>query len=98
MDFLHGEDEVVNSNDLGGAMGLSAYMGMTSIKSVERSDLCGRLDFIVICEFSEGEPSGPVFFVVVREGANVLLNFLIGMFGLTISLGVKDSREAGLDT
>ena len=98
MDLLHGGDKVINSDDLGGAMGLSAHAGMISIKSIERSNFCGRLDFIVICEFSEEEPSGPVFFVMIREGVNVLLNFLIGTFSLTISLGVKGCGEASFDT
>ena len=97
MDFLHGEDKVVDSDDLGGAVELSAHMGVASIKGIERSNFCGRLDFIIIREFSKGEPSELVFFVVVREGANVLFNFLIGMFSLTIGLGVKGGGEVDLN-
>ena len=77
---------------------LVVQWGLVSIKSIEGSDFCRCLDFIVIGKFSEREPSEPVFFMVVREGADVLLNFLIGTFSLTIGLGVKGCGETGLDT
>ena len=73
-------------------------MGVASIESVERSDFGGGLDFVIISEFSEGEPCRLVFFSVVREGANVLFNLLIGTFGLTIGLRMEGSRKTGLDT
>ena len=98
MNFLHGGNKVINSNDLGGAMGLGAHTGVASVKSVEGSDFCRCLDFVVIGKFGEREPSGPVFFLVVRESADVLLDFLIGTFGLTIGLRVKGCGEVGLDT
>ena len=70
---------------------------MAFVESIERSDFCRGLNFIIICEFSEEEPSGPVFLAMVKEGANILLYFLISMFSLTIGLEIKGSREVDLD-
>ena len=98
MNFLHSGNKVINSDDLGGAVGLSAHAGVASIESVERSDFGGGLDFVIISEFSEGESCRPVFFTVVREGADVLFNFLISTFGLTIGLRVESGGETSLDT
>ena len=98
MNLFYGGNKVIDCDNFDSAVGLSVHIEVASIESIEESDFCGQLDFIVICEFSEREPSGPVFFAVVREGVNVLFNFLIGMFSLTISLGVKGGGEAGFDT
>ena len=98
MDFLHGGNKVINGDDLGGTVGLSAHAGVTFVKSVEGSDFCRGLDFVIISEFSKEEPGRPVFLAVVRESAYVLLNFLISVFSLTISLRVEGCEEAGCDT
>ena len=98
MDFLHSGNKVVNGDDLSGTVGLGAHAGVASVKSIEESDFCRRLDFVIISEFSEGEPGRPVFLAVVRESAYVLLNFLIDAFGLTVSLRVEGCGEMSLNT
>ena len=67
-------------------------MGVTSVESIKESNFSGGLDFIIICKFSKGEPGGPVFFAVVREGVNILLDFLVGTFSLSIGLEVEGGR------
>ena len=97
MDFFHGRNKVINDDDLGGMVRLCAHAEVMSVKSVEGSDFCRGLDFIIISEFGEGEPGRPVFLAVVRESAYVLLNFLISVFSLPIGLGVEGCEEMSLD-
>ena len=50
----------------------------------------------VVLEFSGGEELRPLVRVVGTEDLKISLYFLIGSFGLSISLGVIRCREANI--
>ncbi len=48
-------------------------------------------------ECSEGEPFRPIGLKVIDEHTEVLFNFLVDSFGLSIGLGMKGGRGVTLD-
>jgi len=56
-----------------------------------------RVNIIVIGEFSYGEPISPIILSVIDVEMKVNLNFLIGVFWLSICLKVISHRRSALD-
>ena len=65
-------------------------MGFKSQHEREGGDFCGTVRNGVVVEFSCGEEFHPFLGVVGTEDPEISFNFLVGLFGLPISLGVID--------
>jgi hypothetical protein len=57
---------------------------------------CG-MDSVVVGEFGSGQPIGPIVLHEVGVEPEILFQFLIGAFGLTIGLWMIGSRKGRLD-
>ncbi len=55
------------------------------------------VDSIVVCELCEWEPIGPVVLSIVNKDSEVLFNFLVNSFSLTICLRMEGGRCVGHD-
>jgi hypothetical protein len=69
-------------------LGFETHPRVTSGVDHERSLLRGRVDVIIVGELRKGEEFVPIILSFVHEGSEVLLQFLVGTFGLSIGLGV----------
>ena len=70
---------------------------VSSVKDLERAFAHGGMDAVVVLKGTYGEPIGPVVLMMVKDNAEILFNFLIDTFHLSISLWVKGSRGVCLD-
>jgi len=55
------------------------------------------MDAIIVTEFSDGYPVGPVILSVVDKDLEVGFNLLVDLFGLAICLRVISGRGHGFD-
>jgi len=60
---------------------------MSSVKE-ERRVLSGRMNLVVILEFREWQESHPIILSLVGEESEILFQFLVDLFRLSISLRV----------
>jgi len=50
--------------------------------------LCRGVYVVVVCEFAQRKQSVPIMLPFAYEDSNILFEFLVDVFGLTIRLGV----------
>ena len=62
----------------------------------EGGDFCGTVRNGVVVEFGCGEEFRPFLGVVGAEDSEIGLNFLVGLFGLPISLRVVGGQKADI--
>lgn len=72
--------------------GVRKDSGVTAIEYHERTLASHTMNSVVMGEFSKQEPIAPVGLSVVNEDLEILLNFLVNLFSLTIRLRMKGSR------
>ncbi len=65
---------------------------VSSIQDEERALARCAVDPIVVCEFCERQPVGPVVLSIVNEDSEILLNLLVNSFGLAIRLRMPGGR------
>ena len=70
--------------------------GFKSQHEREWGDLCGTVRNGVVVEFGCGEEFRPFLGVIGTEDSEIGLNFLVGSFGLPISLRVVGGRKADI--
>ena len=83
--------------DLGIFVRFQANPRGVAINKFEGGFACRGVDSVVQGELGCGEERGPIILSLVYEVAEVLFDFLIDTFGLTIGLGVVGSGEAKLN-
>ena len=71
-------------------------MGFESHHKREGGDFCGTVRNGVVVEFGCGEEFHPFLGIVGAEDPEISFNFLVGSFGLPISLGVIGGRKADI--
>jgi hypothetical protein len=63
----------------------------------EGSDLCSRMGSVVVSKFGEGEQVDPVVLLIIDVYSEILFQYLVDPFGLTIGLGVIGCGEVAFD-
>ena len=71
-------------------------MGFISQHEREGGGFCGTMRNRVVVEFGCGKKFCPFLGVVGTEDLEISLNFLVGLFGLPISLRVIGSEKADI--
>ena len=67
---------------------LEAHLGNASSIEEERRVLSGRVNLVVILEFHEWQEPHPIILSVVDEESEILFQFLVDPFRLSITLQV----------
>ena len=65
-----------------------AHVGDTSSVKEERRVLSGRVNLVVVLEFHERQEPHPIILSLVGEESEILFQFLVDPFRLSISLWV----------
>jgi len=60
--------------------------------------LCGRVDVIIVGELRQGEECVPVILSFSDKDPQILFQFLVDLFRLSVCLQVVSSRHCGLDS
>ena len=60
--------------------------------------LCGRVDVVIVEELCQGEECVPLVLPFSNEDPQVLFQFLVDLFHLSISLQVVGGRRCGFDS
>ena len=63
-----------------------------------RGRISGRVDVVIVGEFSDSESIGPVVLSVIYVETKISLEFLVYAFGLTVSLWMIGSRRSSFDS
>ena len=67
---------------------MTPFPRVLPIVKVKGGVACGRVDLVIVGEFSKHQPLGPVRLMVIGENPEVVFDFLIELFCLTIRLWV----------
>ena len=71
---------------------------LASIEEEEGCLLCGRVDVVIVGELRQGEECVPVVLPFSDEDPQVLFQFLVDPFCLSIGLRVVGGRRRGFDS
>jgi len=77
---------------------IKAHAGDTSSVEEERRVLSGRVNLVVVLEFCERQEPHPIILSLVGEESEILFQFLVDLFCLSISLRVVGGGSCQLNS
>jgi len=77
---------------------LEAHSGNASSVKEERKVLSGRMNLVVVLEFHEWQEPHPIILSLVGEESEILFQFLVDPFRLSITLQVVGSGSCQLNS
>ncbi len=95
MDITHCGDEI-GGGGIGYRVVVLGVRDTSRVAAVEYEEgtfAGSAVDSIVVREFSERQPVGPVVLSVINEDSEIFLDFLVNPFGLAVRLRMPGRRK-----